>query len=103
MKRPVKLLLFLCLVRICIWGFGLVFGRVWGRARLALWPGSLPDRAGGARGHRGAQRSRSDAAGALDAGHRPPGWSGGLGMGVPGSRRGGGARAGLGWRTGAAW
>jgi len=66
MKRPVKLLLVLCLVCWVIGGLVLVGAPGAGRAGLASWPGLLPARAGGGRGHRGAQRSRSDAAGALE-------------------------------------
>ena len=79
--------------------------RVRGRAGLASWPGSLPDRAGGARGHRGAERSRSDAAGALDAGSGEPMMGAARGMGIPGvtCALGGGRGFGQGWRTGTAW
>src|SRR5208282_419724 len=59
----------------------------------------------GGRGHRGAERSRSDAAGALDAGSGEPVI--GRGQGHGGFRfafaQGGGRGFGQGWRTGTAW
>ena len=74
---------------------------------MPVWPHVLDScqiaRAGG-RGHRGAERSRSDAAGALDAGSGEPMMGAARGMGIPAYLApGGGGRAGKGWRTGTAW
>src|SRR6266496_3137104 len=87
MKRPVKLLLFLrlvCAVACRAVPMALIAARSRGR-RL---------------GSRGAERSRSDAAGAFDTGVPPAGTIGRPGHGVPGVAREGGERGGEGWRAG---
>ena len=84
MKRPVKLL------QVCAWSVPGLTGSWWfrwGCGGVPVWPHVLDScqivRAGG-RGHRGAERSRSDAAGALDAGSGEPMMGAARGMGIPG-------------------